>query len=268
MAAGAGCKVRMDTGPAAWNIINQSKISKKIDRGASPVIFQMAFEGTFSNGFAEVSAPNSVFNGVAVPIIVYAISSSASDDSGGADHAQTVKLLGIDENDAFIIVEIALNGQVQVATTVKFKRLIHAWVNNWGSGGQDAAGNITITNTGQAATYLTIAAGSNESDGMALWLVDGMQYNISHIDFKMTTSANANAALLIKESRVNFGNGSDPDYDYHQWRSSISTGDTHESDDDIHTADAANAKITISETYLGNAENGWFELHIIVWTPV
>ena len=124
--------------------------------------FKMLFmECTMPSGATMIAADSgrtAEFNGVATPIIIYAISSDNVEDKPGQDGALEVTVFGIDENDVYIEEAITLNGTTQVAGVVKFQRLIAAKLTECGVDGV-GTGNVTITNTGQAATYLTIPAG-------------------------------------------------------------------------------------------------------------
>ena len=118
-------------------------------------------ECTMPSGATMIAADSgrtAEFNGVAVPIIIYAISSDNVEDKAGQDGALEVTVFGFEENDLYVEEAILLNGTTQVAGTIKFKRLIGAKLTECGVDGV-GTGNVTISNTGQAATYLTIPAG-------------------------------------------------------------------------------------------------------------
>lgn len=268
MAAGALCKMRLVTGSDVLQHIeisntNLAKFVAKFETSRLKLL-TIAYAGAFSNGYTEISAPNAILDGVATPIIVYAISSSASDDSAADDHAQTVTVIGLDENDVITTDTIALNGVAQVAGVVKWQRVFHAYVSAWGTGGSDAAGNITITNTGQTATYLTIAATYNESDGAAIFCPTGALVTMESVFLVMTDAATANAAILVKNSAINVnGVGADPDLMYMEHRATIGNSGIMDMDGGINTCQTG-AKITFSETYMGAVENGLTHIHVLV----
>lgn len=157
------------------------------------------------------------FDGTTTPVEIGVVSSDAGDDTGAGDHVQQVTVFGVDENDAYTTDDIATNGVAIVDGTVKWKRLISAWASSWGSGGADAAGNITIvTKTTGAATYMTIAAGSNETVSARFWIASG--YSARIIRAKMSLYANVAAGSDIDTKAASllwplFTDGTDTDPD-------------------------------------------------------
>lgn len=131
-------------------------------KGGTKKEFKMLFmECTMPSGATMIAADSgrtNAFDGTGTPIIVYGISSDNVEDKPGQDGALEVTVLGIDENDLYVEVPITLNGTTQVATTIKFKRLIGCKLTECGVDGV-GTGNVTISNTGQGETYLTIPAG-------------------------------------------------------------------------------------------------------------
>ena len=269
MAAGALCKMRLSKvidvidhlrlgNPTVAEFLTKKGIPKSTMR-----MIEISYAGTFSNGYTEISAPNAVFSGVVTPIVVYVISASANDTNvGGTGHVEKVTIIGIDENDLVTSEEVSMNGATQVATTTLWKRIFHAYASEWGSGGSDAAGAITIANTAQEATYLTIAINTNESDGSAVWIPSGKSFGIEYFELTMITAALAKASLLIKASYINVnGGGLDPELDYDIWRTTITSGGVK--DNHIHKYTATGeAKITFSETYVSSVEDGLVKIHI------
>ena len=150
-----------------------------------------------------------VFNGTTTPIIVYAISDSANDDSPAGTGALTVTVFGWDSTHNYVEDTIALNGVAEVAGTVLFERIIGAKVATAGSG-LTAAGNITITNTGQTATYLTIPAGQIASaQAGKLWIPTGWYGSILEFNASFVQTADAVALDLANGANVwiRFDNG-------------------------------------------------------------
>lgn len=214
--------------------------------------FCLTYEGTTSNGKTEISAPDNVFDGTTTPAYVYAISSSAQDGSSGTG-ALTIALIGIDENDEFINETITMNGTTQVQSANKYKRIFHAYVTSWGSG-KDAVGDITITDDGQSTTYLTIAAGDNESNGAAIWIPEDYSVIIEDINSTFTTQANVGRAGIITVDFNNFdGDGLDPDLDKYVKKWSH-YAEFYANCACLRTSDG-DAKVTFSEQYILGSES-------------
>jgi hypothetical protein len=142
------------------------------------------------------------FDGTSTPIIVYAISSDNVDDKAGQDGALEVTAFGTDENDLYIEEAFTLNGTTQVAGTLKFKRLIAAKLTSCGANGV-GTGNVTITNTGQTATYLTIPAGQAGScQAGKLYVPEGYKSIILARNVNLVQTADAASVLLTEGANV------------------------------------------------------------------
>lgn len=265
MAAGTLCKLRRipDTDRIAQQIVEEHHISQKF----SPYeysIFTLTYAGASSNGKTEISPPDTVFDGTTTVAYVYAISSSAQDTSTGTG-VRTIILLGLDENDVLKAESITMTGATQVKSSNKYKRIFHHYATSWGSG-NDAAGDITISDDGQSNTYLTIGAGSNESDGSAIWVPEGSYCRIVDKYGIMTTHGNAANAVLITVDHNEFdGNGSDPDLDKCVCR--LSHGKPSECKPSLFKKSDADGKITFSEQYITATEDFHIKYIIIVVIP-
>lgn len=257
MAAGTKCFMRLQTSPSPNTDVDEFYL-RYLNRTSytTKKRIVLMYEGTASNGYAQMSIPNAVFDGTTTPIIVYAISDSVNDtNTGGAGHAEKVTIIGIDENSALTQETVELDGTTEVATTTLWRRIFHAYVSEHGSGGDDAAGNITITNTGQVATYLTIAAGVNESDGAKIWLDEGMIIHQSLHHHDLTTTANATRKVRIKYWLKGIGNmGSDPDFSPLEY-TSTQDASAHECGNCSFVATQDDASVDAFETYIGGAED-------------
>jgi len=110
------------------------------------------------------------FNGETTPIVLYVIGADAQDKAAGTG-AQVVTIYGIDAdgNPASEAVTMHATAATQIASTTLWKRFIGAQVTQAGAGGVNA-GAILITNTGQTATYGTIAAGENATIGTRVYV--------------------------------------------------------------------------------------------------
>ena len=142
------------------------------------------------------------FDGTGTPIIVYAISSDNTQDKPAGTGALEVTVLGTDENDLYVEEAFTLNGTTQVAGSTKFKRLIAAKLTSCGTGGV-GVGNVTITNTGQTATYLTIPAGQAGSvQAGKCWVPAGYKSIILDRQVNLLQTADAASVLLTEGANV------------------------------------------------------------------
>ena len=166
-------------------------------------IIQMAC--TMAAGATMIAADSgrtAEFDGTTTPIVVYAISSDNTQDKPAGTGALTVTVFGTDENDLYNETTITLNGTTQVSSVTKYKRLIGAKIASTGGDGV-ATGNITITNTGQAATYLTIPAGqAATAQAGKVWVPDGYKAMILRIGTNLLQTADAASVLLSEGANV------------------------------------------------------------------
>ena len=164
--------------------------------GADPRLLELHCRMEAPDAAAEVGNTNGldVLDGVATPIHIFVISSDAADAAAGTG-MRTVSVWGINADDAYVTDTITLTGAVQAEGAVLFKRVITAWGATFGTG-KVAAGNISISNTGQAATYLYIAAGTNQSNRMRFWVADGYKASLVSI-FADYYQAEAAAAVVL-----------------------------------------------------------------------
>jgi len=110
------------------------------------------------------------FNGEGTAAYLYIIGADAQDKAAGTG-AQKVTIFGIDEdgNPASEEVTMHATAATQKATTAKWKRFIGAIITAAGAGGI-GAGNILITDTGQAHTFGTITAGQAGTIGARVYV--------------------------------------------------------------------------------------------------
>lgn len=166
--------------------------------GANPKLMEMHCRMEAPDAAAEVGNTNglAVLNGAVTPIHIFVISSSANDDGAPVGTGMlTVSIFGIDGDDQYVVDTIILNGTTQVEGAVLFKRVITAWGATFGTG-LVAAGNIKISNTGQTADYLYIAAGSNRSNRIRFWVPTGYSAQLMRI-YASFYQAEAAAALAL-----------------------------------------------------------------------
>ena len=267
MAHGALCKMRLVTGD---DVIRHLEISgspitdfcKKVNSSRLKLI-TISYAGTFSAGYAEISAPHGVFDGSATAAVVYVDSTSAEDAAGG-DGTQEVTIIGLDEFDKIVAVPVATGGTTGTSSVTKFKRIFHAYASAWGSG-NDTVGTMYIQDdVAGTAKFLSMAVTKNETEGSAVFCPAGALATIESLYLVITTSANANAALLIKHSAINVnGVGADPELMYMEHRTVTSAGGLKEMDPGLNSCQEG-AKMTFSETFMGAAEDGQVIIHMLV----
>lgn len=166
-------------------------------------IIQMAC--TMAAGATMIAADSgrtNVFDGTTTPIVVYAISSDNTQDKPAGTGALTVTVFGIDENNLYNETTITLNGTTQVSSVTKYKRLIAAKLASCGTGGV-GVGNVTITNTGQTETYLTIPAGqAATAQAGKVYIPTGYKGMILMLNGNLLQTANATAVLLTEGANI------------------------------------------------------------------
>lgn len=165
----------------------------------------LQMECTMPSGATMIAADagrTAEFDGVATPIIVYAISSDNTQDKAAGTGALEVTVFGFDENHDYIEEAFTLNGTTQVTGTNKLERLIGAKLTSCGTDGV-GTGNVTITDTGQGNVYLTIPAGQIASAQAGKVYVPA-GWNALILDFQVgfIQTANATAALYVEGANV------------------------------------------------------------------
>jgi len=134
---------------------------------------------TSANAAIQVAA-DAELDGTTTEVVVKVVSSSAQDKAAGSGML-TAYLVGLSTilstsspwygKSVPVIEQITMNGTDAVTTSNKFSRLFMLF---WATGAVPA-GNITVTNSAGAITYLTMAAGALFSNGAKLWIPEGSQ---------------------------------------------------------------------------------------------
>jgi hypothetical protein len=115
--------------------------------------------------------------------------------------------------------------------------------------------------------YLTIAAGANESDGMALWMPSGYNMWVPSAELTVMTYAAAAHRLTAKIARTNFdGDGSTPDFSYELVSATVEDPTIQLTFPETYTADAG-GKVMFYETYIAAAETGFFKAVLAIYDP-
>lgn len=193
-------------------------------KGGTKQEFKMLFmECTMPSGATMIAADagrTNELDGVATPIIVYAISSDNVEDKAGQDGALEVTVFGIDENDVYNEEAFTLNGTTQVAGTIKWQRLIAAKLTECGVDGV-GTGNVTITNTGQAEQYLLIPAGqAGSAQAGKVWIPLGWKAMIVNFDAHFINLPGAAAFSRVEGTNIwvrTINGGTITDDELHQY---------------------------------------------------
>lgn len=164
-----------------WHNCSYMVPVRKDKDGNYPMAIEISISEIASAAAEIGTAATAAKDGTTTPFIAIAVSSSASDDSGATDHLQRIHLIGISvssaanyilgkEDPVYSIEEIVLNGVADVNSVRYYLRVLHAYGVSWGSGGSDAAGNVTIEAPANTA-LLTMDAGDNETNNSGMiWL--------------------------------------------------------------------------------------------------
>lgn len=181
-----------------------------------------------------------VFDGTGTPIIVYAISSDNTQDKAAGTGALEVTVFGTDENDLYVEEVFTLNGTTQVVGTNKFKRLVGAMLTECGTDGV-GTGNVTISNTGQTETYLTIPLGqAGSAQAGKIWIPEGYKGMILDCLSYLVQTADAASVLLTEGVNV--------------WIREIGTSTVTE--DEIHQYSITNIDRPLMSPHSGVIEGG------------
>jgi len=217
MAAGTACSVRLISDTVYIEHFLKEHNLKDII--GSVFIWDIKMNLALTAGLGtSMSIANKIWDGTSVPAKLFIDSSSASDDTGGTDHVQEATVIGIVADGTPTADPMPTNGTTGLDTgATLWRRIVHSYSSAWGSGDDDAAGNITIQDdAGGTNVYLTIAAAANESDGMKIYLGGGWK---AMVDMKMNITAMEDTSKLgnisMKAQYNGFiGYGTDPDYAY------------------------------------------------------
>lgn len=170
-------------------IINDTSNVLQLDRyykdGKKRPFFEILWVGASQADEELGTTANSVKDGTTTPFQITVVSAQANDTDAGTGDARKVALIGVtvgsggiyyalgsshkDYETPKLTVEVVnLNGTTDVLTQRYYLRLIHAYVCDWGSGGADAKGDITIESPADTDLQ-TITATYNESNGCVLF---------------------------------------------------------------------------------------------------
>lgn len=203
------------------------------------------------------------------------VSASANDDDVAAGHVRKITTIGYTATQ-LKSEEKALDGTTRVESSEQnWTKHIHTGASDWGTGGADAAGAITITDLDGTTTYNTISAGENESNGCTIWVPPDFHALIAEWDLSLDDAAIANGgdgafveAIITGDDPTHnnrIGN-TDPDnnvIDIAASRESPTYFQKWPLRNPIHGSDKA--KIVFKESKINNAPIISFHTHVVIW---
>lgn len=189
-----------------WNNVTDPTLLRKI---GYPMVFELFYSAAPSANATEFGgAANNALNGTTTPVILYVASSSATDHDAANGAVRAIQIIGITvanvadyvagrELPQYSVEEVRLDaadGTTDVTTSRYYLRVIHAYACEWGTGGgasHDAEGNITVSDDAVPTnTYLTIAAGDNDSNnGGLIYVHDGYWGQWKSMDISVMDAA-------------------------------------------------------------------------------
>ena len=144
----------------------------------------------------QVKAGSDAYEGTPI----YFKSASASDKNAAAGHVRKITAIGFYKDNGIPRLkseEISLDvtaGTTRVNSSESlWFRIIHHGASDWGSGDNDAAGNISMQNHDAVVSYLVLAAGTNESEGAVIWVPAGWHVLIPFVSVTLDDIAVATA---------------------------------------------------------------------------
>lgn len=123
---------------------------------------------------------------------VWVVSSSANDNDIAAGHVRKVSIIGyrnVGGSDLQLdSEEINMKGTTRVGSTyTDWIRIINFEASDWGTGGSDAAGNITLTDFDGTNTFYTITAGDNTANGGRIYIPNGFRAYFRYFSLDLAT---------------------------------------------------------------------------------
>lgn len=127
----------------------------------------------------------------------------------------------------------------------------------------NAIATFTIASAVNGATYLTIGAAKNDSDGFAMFVPDEYMACVDNINIVPTTNAAVLTNLIVQAHYDGFDGMEDPDYGYEVWNSVVNVAGNVNREPVMHFTDRA-GKITFKEMRILTAESGWVHIDLVL----
>lgn len=247
----------------ASNVLNELK--RKMADGSAPTMYEIMWKGTPQAGAEELgTAADAAKDGTTAPFQISVVSASANDTNTAAGHVRKVALIGVtvpnpgvvaDQTPKTTVEVINMNGTTDVTSSRYYLRLIHAYACDWGSGGQDAAGDITIESPADTDLQ-TIKAGNNESNGCILYFHSGARVLFRRAEHHFEADAAVTDGVLLTVLASEFGDSLNSDADLETLVYTLSTEDQSNIIDPVWSFEriaTVNSNIKFSEHLIANA---------------
>lgn len=170
------------------------------------------------------TAADKVEDGTTTPFQIIVVSAQATDIDTDGGKVRKVALIGVtvsaadaaalNVSNAKLTVEVInMNGTTDVLSARYYVRLIHAYACDWGSGGGDAEGDITIESPADTDLQ-TIKATQNESNGCVFFFAAGDQPLLDFVQFGDTATLAAGDGVILECDEYGFERTTNVEADY------------------------------------------------------
>ena len=258
---------------------------KQTIRGYNIPTYSIKWTGTPQAGEELGTAASSVKDGTTTPFQITVVSSSVNDTDAAAGHARKVALIGVsvpsiqaynqwladsvqyyDSRPKSTVEVVAMDGTTDVLSSRYYLWVDHAYVVQWGSGGTDAAGNITIESPANT-TLITITATYNESNGGVWHFPPNKKVKTRKVKMSMNAVAAAQDGLNLTGAFTYFDSSTngDPDLDVDHYTIESPGGNCKEwGEQDLYRWTTTKSKCLWTETLIANAIASDIEIEQIV----
>lgn len=262
-----------------------NSLKQDID-GKHHASYTITWTGTTQAGEELGTAPDSAKDGTVTPYQITVVSSQATDIDTDVGKVRAVALIGITTVSLAAYAQwlldpttvagyagrpqstvevVLMNGTTDVLSTRWFIWTDHAYAVNWGSGGADAEGDITIESPANT-DLLTIKATYNESNGGRWHFVPDKQVRIHHVHISPGEAFAAATGVILKATWTKDENvmNSDPDLnvDYFIYLTPSLSAQYHK--DHISRYTTLSSQCLWSETTVTAAKIQYINIHQIV----
>jgi hypothetical protein len=240
-----------------------------------------------SASFTEFSAWDNELDELTTPVQLHYKSSAALDKDAAGGTVRAIKLIGFtvdsvsdyqngDEDPKWTIETLRMDssdGTTDQTTTKYYLRVLHCYACEWGTGdtsSHEAEGNITIgDDSTPTTTYLTIAAGDNDSNGSKVIIPDGYRAYIPKCVIQLKAApTNIYDGTAVQMTITDEGNelNTAPDITDRVWVSTILEGQNIFNGFDTHGIEGSDGCIlTFNEKNIGNAVATQVRLVVLLW---
>lgn len=266
---------------------NHGWIIKQADpEGNYHAMYEIRWTGTTQAGEELGTAPTSAKDGTTTPFQITVVSADALDDRDNAAGAvHSVALIGVsvpsiaDYNQWVLdpttvpgkkgkpvsTVEVVhMNGTADVLSTRYYLWVDHIYACEWGTGEDDAEGNITAESPANT-NLLVLLAGQNEGEGGRWHFPPDQEVQTQHVSITPTATFAAGDGVILTGTYTSFdqalNTGPDLEVDYYAYTSAGGSVSEGQGFDTIARKTTKNSTVIWSEALVANAIV--YNLHII-----